>query len=61
MMMMNDLRPGSVCMDTTCPHALEWGIPHMANDGGNHPHPYGLISTRSHEWRRRPWWRMRRA
>ncbi len=61
MLMMSELKPGSVCMDTSCPQAQEAGMPHMANDGGNHPHPYGLISTSSYEWRRKPWWRLKRA
>ena len=54
MIMFAEIRPGSVCMDTRCQAGP---VPHMATDGGPHPHPYGLISTRTHEWRRKPWWR----
>jgi hypothetical protein len=55
MMMMADIRPGSVCLDTSCPTGLI--IPHMATDGLNHPHPYGMISTPRYEWRRKSWLR----
>jgi hypothetical protein len=54
---LNEMRPGIACLDTRCPQALVSGVPHMASDGGNHPHPYGLISAKTHEWRRKPWWR----
>ena len=57
MMMLAEIRPGCVCMDTRCPQAPMAGVPHMANDGGPHPHPYGVISDKTHEWRRKPWWR----
>ena len=60
MLMLSELAPGCVCLDTKCPAGQMYGFPHMATDGGPHPHPYGLISTRTHEWRRKPWWRRRR-
>lgn len=53
MLMLSEIRPGCVCLDTMCP---EGPVPHMANDNGRHPHPYGVIETRTHEWRRKPWW-----
>jgi hypothetical protein len=57
MLAMAELRPGIVCMDTICPEASWRRVPHMANDSANHPHPYGMISTATYEWRRKPWWR----
>jgi hypothetical protein len=56
MFMLANIRPGCVCMDTSCPAGE---VPHMANDGGPHPHPFGVIETNTHEWRRKPWWRRR--
>jgi hypothetical protein len=50
MMMISEMKPGSVCLNTKC--LTREVVPHMANDGGNHPHPYGVISTPTHEWRR---------
>lgn len=32
--------PGLVCMDSSCQTGEP--VPHMANDAGNHPHPYSL-------------------
>lgn len=55
MFALNELMPGVVCLNSTCPTGET--VPHMASDGGNHPHPYGLIQTSTHEWRRKPWWR----
>lgn len=60
MFMLAEVRPGCVCMDTNCPAALDSGVPHMANDSGPHPNPYGFIETGTHEWRRKPWWRRKR-
>ena len=57
MHMIAELAPGSVCMDSSCPQSGWSGMPHMANDGGPHPRPYGVVETTTHEWRRRPWWR----
>ena len=57
MLMLSELAPGSVCLDTKC--ATGQRVPHMATDGMGHPHPFGLISSPTHEWRRRPWWRRR--
>ena len=54
MFMMNEVKPGCVCLDSRCPAGV---VPHMANDDGPHPHPYGVISSHTHEWRRKPWWR----
>lgn len=39
LMMLSELAPGSVCLDSACSSGLP--PPHMANDGGPHPHPYG--------------------
>jgi hypothetical protein len=61
MFALNETKPGIICMDSACPAAAVSGVPHMANDGGPHPHPYGMISTPTHEWRRKPWWRRKRA
>jgi hypothetical protein len=61
MFMLSALRPGCVCMNTACPLAEFSPVPHMANDGGPHPHPYGLIESPTHEWRRKRWWRKRKA
>lgn len=58
MMMLSEIRPGCVCLDTRC--KTDQRVPHMANDGGPHPHPYGVIETGTHEWRRKPWWRIRK-
>jgi hypothetical protein len=58
MMMLSDIRPGCVCLDTSCPTG--WRVPHMATDGAGHPHPYGVIETATHEWRRKRWWRRMR-
>ena len=57
MLMLAEIRPGCVCTDTKCPAAPLSGVPHMANDGAPHPHPYGVIDTPTHEWRRKRWWR----
>jgi hypothetical protein len=57
MLVLAELAPGCVCMDTTCPMTQQSGVPHMATDSGPHPHPYGLIETSSHGWRRKHWWR----
>lgn len=48
---LNELLPGVACLNSACPTGEP--IPHMASDGGNHPHPYGLIETSSHEWRKK--------
>ena len=56
MLMMSDLRPGSVCMNSSCQTGEP--VPHMANDGGNHPHPYGLIESETHHWKRKRRFRM---
>ncbi len=58
MLMLSLIRPGCVCMDTTCQAGP---VPHMANDMGPHPHPYGLVETTAYEWRRKPWWKRRHA
>ena len=57
MFILAEVRPGCVCMDTSCPVAAQAGVPHMANDSGPHPHPYGVIETETHEWRRKRRWR----
>jgi hypothetical protein len=55
MLMLASIEPGCVCMDTTCPTGEV--VPHMANDGGNHPHPWGLIPTGPPKrWSER-WWK----
>jgi hypothetical protein len=55
---LNELLPGIACLDSACPTGLP--VPHMASDSGNHPHPYGVISTKTHQWREKPWWAKRR-
>ncbi len=40
MFMLHELAPGCVCMDSACPTGES--VPHMANDAGNHPHPYSV-------------------
>lgn len=53
MMHLSEEWPGLVCLDWTCPSGEV--IPHMANDGGPHPHPYGLkpplSATARRKWR----------
>lgn len=48
-----ELAPGSVCLNVACPEADRCGAPHMANDCGPHPEPYGLRSSKTYEWRPR--------
>jgi hypothetical protein len=57
MFMLNDLAPGCVCFDSRCPEASILRVPHMANDHGPHPHPYGVIESQTHEWRKKRRWR----
>lgn len=40
MLALDDLLPGVICVDTQCPTGLP--TPHMANDNGPHPCPYGV-------------------
>jgi len=54
MFAINDQLPGIVCCDTQCKECTPWNpVPHMANDHGNHPHPYGVIETSTHKWVRK--------
>jgi hypothetical protein len=39
MVLLDELAPGSVCLNSTCPTGI--AVPHMANDNGPHPRPYG--------------------
>jgi hypothetical protein len=50
MMALNEVLPGIVCFDTTCRQGV---VPHMASDGADHPHPYGVIESPTHEWRKK--------
>lgn len=40
MFMLDELAPGCVCLDSACPTGEN--VPHMANDSGPHPRPYGM-------------------
>lgn len=55
MIVLGQLEPGSVCLDTSCPTGQR--VPHMTLDNADHP-ILGSVAPRQRKWvqdRRRKW------